>query len=395
MDTNNLRYFAAVAKYGSITQAAKAAYISQPQLSHIIRQLEKEMGLTLFRRTSHGTKLTVDGQRILLHCQVILKEMDRLQNMVNAHRIEKSCLNVSMTRFSHTAECYNEICRRYQDIDSFTGRLCEGATLDVVQDVKENRSNIGILHMAGKEADDLARNFEEQGLIYEPLATFRPYVCLSSEHELIRTVGRHGIDIRELVDYGFVRYIGQYEDFIYHLTTESGPIDLNNARKIIYVNDRQEQMRLLSRTNFFTVGIMEFRDQDSSTVSSPYRSLAARNGSALAPFEKRDQTFPDGAGFPRPCVHPLQKNGDGGHRLTLKKDWKRRIFLLFQSFLQFRSEADQLGITDTVKVPYNLKGSPIDRAVDGEYHHGSPFFFLRLTCMVAMLTCPAPKRVPI
>ena len=85
----------------------------------------------------------------------------------------------------------------------------------------------------------------------------------SSEHELIRTVGRHGIDIRELVDYGFVRYIGQYEDFIYHLTTESGPIDLNNARKIIYVNDRQEQMRLLSRTNFFTVGIMEFRDQDS------------------------------------------------------------------------------------------------------------------------------------
>lgn len=263
MDTNNLRYFAAVAKYGSITQAAKAAYISQPQLSHIIRQLEKEMGLTLFRRTSHGTKLTVDGQRILLHCQVILKEMDRLQNMVNAHRIEKSCLNVSMTRFSHTAECYNEICRRYQDIDSFTGRLCEGAPLDVVQDVKENRSNIGILHMAGKEADDLARNFEEQGLIYEPLATFRPYVCLSSEHELIRTVGRHGIDIRELVDYGFVRYIGQYEDFIYHLTTESGPIDLNNARKIIYVNDRQEQMRLLSRTNFFTVGIMEFRDQDS------------------------------------------------------------------------------------------------------------------------------------
>ena len=43
MDTNNLRYFAAVAKYGSITQAAKAAYITQHQLSHIIRQLEKEI----------------------------------------------------------------------------------------------------------------------------------------------------------------------------------------------------------------------------------------------------------------------------------------------------------------------------------------------------------------
>lgn len=54
MDTNNLRYFAAVAKYGSITQAAKAAYISQPQLSHIIRQLEKKWGLPSFAEPATG-----------------------------------------------------------------------------------------------------------------------------------------------------------------------------------------------------------------------------------------------------------------------------------------------------------------------------------------------------
>jgi molybdate transport repressor ModE-like protein len=288
MDTNNLRYFAAVAKYGSITQAAKAAYISQPQLSHIIHQMEKEMGITLFRRTSHGTKLTTDGQRILLHCQVILREMDRLQHMVNAHKIEKSCLNVSMTRFSHTAECYNEICRRYQDIDSFTGRLCEGAPLDVIRDVKEVRSNIGVIHTSAKDAGHLKQDFADQGLTYSPLAVFRPYVCLSSEHELVRTIGRHGIDIRELVDYGFVRYIGQYEDFIYHLTTESGPIDLNHARKIVYVNDRQEQMRLLSRTNFFTVGIMEFKDQDSlyDVISVPLLGCEERFSFGL--IKKKD-----------------------------------------------------------------------------------------------------------
>ena len=262
MDTNDLRYFAAVAKYGSISQAAKATFISQPQLSHIIRKLENEMGVTLFRRTSHGTKLTSDGQRILMHSQVILKEMDRLQLMVSARKVECSSLNVSMTRFSHTAECYNEICRRYQDIDSFTGRLHEASPLEVINDAKEGRSSLGVIHTAVKE-DRAARNFADQGLEYIPLATIRPYVCMSSEHELVRTVGRRGIDIRELLDYGFVRYIGQYEDFIYHLTTESGPIDLNMARKIIYVNDRQEQMRLLSRTNFFTIGIMEFKDQDS------------------------------------------------------------------------------------------------------------------------------------
>lgn len=99
MDTNNLRYFAAVAQYGSITRAARAMYISQPQLSHIIKQLEKEMGLTLFRRTSQGTRLTLDGQRILAHSKVILREMDQLRHLSTARKQDCGCLNVSMTRF--------------------------------------------------------------------------------------------------------------------------------------------------------------------------------------------------------------------------------------------------------------------------------------------------------
>lgn len=260
MDTNNLRYFAAVAKYGSITQAAKAMYISQPQLSHIIKQLEQEMGLTLFRRTSQGTRLTVDGQRVLSHCKVILREMDRLENMASTQKMDHSRLNVSMTRFSHTSECFNEICRKYQDIDSFSSHLCEAATMNVVEQVKSGYSNVGVIHVS-TQRPDLTGYFAQQGLTYLPLACFKPYVCLSKEHELIRRHGRKGIHIQDLQDYGFVRYLGQYEDFIYHISTEKGPIDLNEARKIVYVNDRQEQMRLLSKTNFFTVGIMEFPDQ--------------------------------------------------------------------------------------------------------------------------------------
>lgn len=270
MDTNNLRYFAAVAQYGSITRAARAMYISQPQLSHIIKQLEKEMGLTLFRRTSQGTRLTLDGQRILAHSKVILREMDQLRHLSTARKQDCGCLNVSMTRFSHTAECFNEICRRYQDAESFSNHLCEAATLDVIAQVKNGYSNVGVIHMATRR-DDLETYFAQQGLHYIPLASFPPYVCLSAEHELVRRFGRKGIHIQELQDYGFVRYIGQYEDFIYHISTEKGPIDLNDTRKVIYVNDRQEQMALLSRTNFFTMGIMEFLGQDSlyKVVSVP------------------------------------------------------------------------------------------------------------------------------
>ena len=232
MDTNNLRYFAAVAQYGSITRAARAMYISQPPLSHIIKQLDKEMGLTLFRRTSQGTRLTLDGQRILAHSKVILREMDQLRHLSTARKQDCGCLNVSMTRFSHTAECFNEICRRYQDAESFSNHLCEAATLDVIAQVKNGYSNVGVIHMATRR-DDLETYFAQQGLHYIPLASFPPYVCLSAEHELVRRFGRKGIHIQELQDYGFVRYIGQYEDFIYHISTEKGPIDLNDTRKVI------------------------------------------------------------------------------------------------------------------------------------------------------------------
>ena len=58
MDANNIKYIVAIAKYGSINHAAKAMFISQPQLSHILKITEEECGLTLFQRTSRGTRLT-------------------------------------------------------------------------------------------------------------------------------------------------------------------------------------------------------------------------------------------------------------------------------------------------------------------------------------------------
>ncbi len=272
MDTNNLRYFAAVAQYGSISRAARAMFISQPQLSHIIKQLEQEMGLTLFRRTSQGAALTTDGQKILGHCRVILEELNRLEQMVGAQKVEVGSLRVSMTRFSHTSECFNTICQKYQDVDRFSSHLGEASTMDVIGQVKSGYSNVGVIHsVSDKNREELKQYFSQQGLSYLPLGTFSPYVCLSSQHELVRSRGRKGIHIEELQDYGLVRYIGQYEDFIYHFQTASGVKDLNETRKIVYVNDREEQMQLLSQTNFFTIGILEFRDQDAlyNVISVP------------------------------------------------------------------------------------------------------------------------------
>mgnify|MGYP000857817170 CR=1 FL=1 len=153
MDTKNLKYFVGVARYGSINQAAKAMYISQPQLSHIIKSIEEEVGFDLFQRTNQGVRLTRNGESFLSHCQVILDEMDSLDRFINQTHQQGSRLVVSMTRFSHTAVCFNEVVCRHQDQESLFLRLRETDAMDVVDDVASGYSEIGVFLLRLRERE--------------------------------------------------------------------------------------------------------------------------------------------------------------------------------------------------------------------------------------------------
>ena len=206
-------------------------------------------------------RLTRNGESFLSHCQVILDEMDSLDRFINQTHQQGSRLVVSMTRFSHTAVCFNEVVCRHQDQESLFLRLRETDAMDVVDDVASGYSEIGVLHFSVSESESMLRNFENKRLRFQSIARFKPYVFLSMNHELLRGKKVRELDIRDLLNYGFVRYIGQYEDFFYHIATENGIVDLNDSAKIAYVNDRMEQIRLLARSNFYTIGIPKYPDE--------------------------------------------------------------------------------------------------------------------------------------
>lgn len=269
MEIKYLKYFQAVADYGSINQAAKVMYISQPHLSHIIKEVEEEAGFELFQRTKQGCVLTKNGKKYLKHCEVILREIENLKQFSSEIQAGKSVMSISMTKFSHTAECFNRVCCRHWDLENYSYRLNEDSTMNVIDDVISGSANVGVIHFASQESNSMQKLFSDKELEFRPLATFLPYVCLSSDHELLN--GSSGIDISELKNYGFVRYIGQFEDFIYHITAENLHLDLNDSSRIVYVSDRAEQMNLISTGGFFTIGISEFSGQNSlyGVVSVP------------------------------------------------------------------------------------------------------------------------------
>lgn len=132
--------------------------------------------------------------------------------------------------------------------------------VNVIDDVISGSTNVGMIHLASQELNIMRKPLSDKGLELRPLATFLPYVCLPSNRELPN--GSSGTDTSELKNYGFVRYIGQFEDFIYHITAENLHLDLNSSSRIVYVSDRAKQMNLVPTGGFFTVRIPKLSGQN-------------------------------------------------------------------------------------------------------------------------------------
>lgn len=270
MNLKHLEYFTAVAKFGSINKAAQSLYISQPHLSHIIKDIEDGAGSALFHRTKQGVTLTEEGQHFLEHANTILQEMENLRQISKKVRRPADSLSISMTKFSHTMESFIELCRQCQcERESFCYKLNEGSTIDVIGDVESGEADIGVIHFTSGQYENIMSLLGRKELDYIPLTEVKPHIVISAGHELIRS-GK-SVTLEALRDYGFVRYQDQYEDFVYNITVNDTLLDLGSSSKLVCVYGRSTLMSLIAATDFYTIGIQAFDSQNSmyDVVSVP------------------------------------------------------------------------------------------------------------------------------
>lgn len=79
MDLKALKYFIEVANQKSINKAAEVLYVSQPNLSKIMRNLEDELGVPIFVRDNHGVKLTEYGESLFFYAKDIVNQMTTIE----------------------------------------------------------------------------------------------------------------------------------------------------------------------------------------------------------------------------------------------------------------------------------------------------------------------------
>ena len=264
MTLQQLRYLIAIAQSGSISSAAHELYISQSSLSMAVKDIEREFGVTVFERSSKGITLTRDGNELLGYARQVVEQADLMENRYSRQTKPVSQhLSITSQHYAFPVEAFLEFVKDYEG-EGYTFILRETRTSEVIEDVREFRSDIGILYMSTFNESVLGKTLADANLTFTPLFQARPHIFVGDNHPL---ADRDLLEIDELAEYPRYSFEqGTTNSFLY---AEEPFAELPHEKKII-VSDRGTLSNPLSHHIGYTVstGVLS-SEMHSGIVSIP------------------------------------------------------------------------------------------------------------------------------
>ena len=191
MTLQQLKYAVTVAECGTISAAAEKLFISQPSLTTAIRELESEMGVTIFSRTNRGVIVSREGEEFLGYARQILSQAQLLQERFSGREQGEKRFAVSSQHFNFTVLAFSRLVQNFRG-PRYSFHFRETTTYEVLEDVSQLRSEVGILALNEDNERFLRRMFgklgleftelkrEEAGETYE-VEDVSPYPCITFE----------------------------------------------------------------------------------------------------------------------------------------------------------------------------------------------------------------------
>ena len=207
MTLAQLRYTIAIAKAGSMNEAAKSLYISQPSLSTAIRELEAETGVEIFRRTNRGIAVTPAGEEFLGYARQVVEQYELMEAKYISKEQSRKKFSVSMQHYTFAVNAFVELVKQF-GMDEYEFAVHETKTHQVIEDVRNFKSEIGILYVNDFNRKVLTKMFHEYGLEFHELLNCRIYVYMWKGHPLAK---REKITLEELTDEAAASNSGEQE----------------------------------------------------------------------------------------------------------------------------------------------------------------------------------------
>ena len=246
MTLTQLKYVITIADTGSMNEAAKSLFISQPSLSLAVKELEQEIGVELFRRSNRGVSLTVEGNEFLSYARQVVEQYQLMESRYIEKKDVKKKFAVSMQHYTFAVNAFVEMVKQF-GMDEYEFAVRETKTYEVIEDVKDFRSEIGILYLNDFNRKVLEKLFHESNLEFHPLLNCGIYVYLWKGHPL---ADRNEISIEELSEYPCLSFEqGNYNSFYF----AEEVLSTYEYKRLIKANDRATLLNLMVGLNGYTL----------------------------------------------------------------------------------------------------------------------------------------------
>lgn len=261
-----LNYVIRITETGSFNRAAEKLFVAQPSLTSAVKELEKEIGITIFNRSGRGVTLTADGADFLPYARSVVDQYQSLMDVYGKTGLRRQKFAVSTQHYSFAVKAFVEMTRTF-DVAEYEFAIRETRTRDVIDDVASSRSEIGILYLNDFNRKAIMKLLSAENLQTTPLIDCHAYVYLWKSHPLAQ---REAISFSDLAPYPCLSF-EQGENSSFYLAEEI--LSTNDYPRIIKCCDRATVLNLMVGLNGYTLcsGIICEELNGGDYVAVPYK----------------------------------------------------------------------------------------------------------------------------
>ncbi|MBQ2053659.1 MAG: LysR family transcriptional regulator [Eubacterium sp.] len=246
MTLNQLKYVIEISKQNSINEAAKSLFISQPSLTAALKSLEQEVGFDIFTRTNSGITLTVKGEEFLGYAKSVVEQYDILDAKYISKSNVKRTFQVSMQHYTFALNAFISVVKQY-GMDEYEFEVHETRTHDVIDNVKSQKSEIGVLYMNDYNRTVLEKILRDAGLKFTPLFDCSIYAYMSKSNPLAK---KKQVTMKDLDEYPCLAFSqGEHNSFYF----AEEVLSTYEYKRLIRVSDRATILNMMIGLNGYTL----------------------------------------------------------------------------------------------------------------------------------------------
>lgn len=245
MTLQQLKYALTIADCGSMNEAAKQLFISQPSLSETMKELETEIGLDIFLRSNRGIVITPEGEEFLGYARQVTEQFGLLQSKYIDKKVKEK-FSVSTQHYTFAVKAFVETVKQI-GMEQYEFAVHETTTISVIENVKNFKSEIGVLYENDFNEKVLNKMFKENGLEFVELFSCDTFAYLWSGHPLAK---QDVITMEELDEYPCLSFDQGKNNSLYLAEEMKSTYEY---RRLIKANDRATLLNLMIGLNAYTL----------------------------------------------------------------------------------------------------------------------------------------------